>query len=336
MAISKDNKTVKKEGKSYKDFNQLVSDSTLSWVNCCVDDLEKKISEISQNFGFGKELAQDLLSHRTYAYVDVGSELGLLLPAIKVRGLRVNVSRVFLLIKKNLILSLQSRRVTRFMGFFDYAEIFIKKIPANVPQEDKITMILLRLLSKNDEKNFDNLRLIEEQGDGISALLADASTPRTMLGAEIYKMKHALISYLGALWASVDVVNSLRYGDSKLITDNPALLGEFAILASDLTNHISISEHTSEVLASGLEVLQSIYNNQLQILNNRLSLLVTWLTVLGTAVLVPNTLATIFGIPSVSEHIDWHSAIWLLVICTIASAVLAYVLTKRMIPKKVD
>ena len=58
---------------------------------------------------------------------------------------------------------------------------------------------------------------------------------------------------------------------------------------------ISLAEHLSEVLASGLEVLQSIYNNQLQMLNNRISLVTAWLTILGTAALVPNTIATIMA-----------------------------------------
>jgi magnesium transporter len=49
------------------------------------------------------------------------------------------------------------------------------------------------------------------------------------------------------------------------------------------------------VLASGLEVMQSIYNNQLQSLNNRFALVTAYLTVLGTAFLVPNTIATIAG-----------------------------------------
>jgi magnesium transporter len=49
------------------------------------------------------------------------------------------------------------------------------------------------------------------------------------------------------------------------------------------------------VLASGLEVMQSIYNNQLQNLNNRFALVTAYLTVLGTAFLVPNTIATIAG-----------------------------------------
>jgi len=41
--------------------------------------------------------------------------------------------------------------------------------------------------------------------------------------------------------------------------------------------------------------MQTIYNNQLQTINNRFALVMTYLTIVGTAVLVPNTLATILG-----------------------------------------
>ena len=42
-----------------------------------------------------------------------------------------------------------------------------------------------------------------------------------------------------------------------------------ALLGEDVQRHIQLSEHMSEVLSSGLEVTQSIYNNQLQAINNR-------------------------------------------------------------------
>ncbi|MDD1656180.1 MAG: CorA family divalent cation transporter, partial [Methanomicrobiales archaeon] len=64
-------------------------------------------------------------------------------------------------------------------------------------------------------------------------------------------------------------------------------------LIVEVQAQIGLAEHLSEVLASGLEVLQSIYNNQLQILNNRLAMLVAYLTIIGTALLVPNTIATV-------------------------------------------
>ncbi|MCX6657387.1 MAG: magnesium transporter CorA, partial [Euryarchaeota archaeon] len=84
---------------------------------------------------------------------------------------------------------------------------------------------------------------------------------------------------------------------------------------------ISLSEHMSEVLASGLEVLQAIYNNQLQILNNRMALTITWLTILGTAVLVPNTLATIFGYVF---NLDWRWQLWTLSVMFAATGLATY------------
>ncbi len=137
-------------------------------------------------------------------------------------------------------------------------------------------------------------------------------------------MKHVLIDYLNVLWATKDVIDSLRYGDADLITNDEKLLGRIGILSDNidrhielseqmsnvlssglevmqsiynnqLHRHIELSEQMSNVLSSGLEVMQSIYNNQLQDTNNRFALVTAYLTVLGTALLVPNTIATIAG-----------------------------------------
>jgi magnesium transporter len=80
----------------------------------------------------------------------------------------------------------------------------------------------------------------------------------------------------------------------------------------------------SDVLASGLEVLQSIYNNQLQTLNNRMTLAVAWLTILGTALLVPNTIATFFG--SI-QGLDPKTLLWytgITILATVNATILAF------------
>ena len=152
-------------------------------------------------------------------------------------------------------------------------------------------------------------------------------------------MKHSLITYLNALWDGMHVLNTLRYGDAELITDDEQLLEKLEILAADVNRQIELAEHLSEVLASGLEVLQSIYNNQLQMLNNRMALLMTYLTILGTAVLVPNTLATILG--NSTFNMDAGDTWWyviLMIVSTVGATWLVYswVKKKGWIPKKVD
>jgi magnesium transporter len=100
------------------------------------------------------------------------------------------------------------------------------------------------------------------------------------------------------------------------------------MLSGDLTRQISISEQMANVLASGLEVMQSIYNNQLTQLNNRFSLLAVWMAIVGTAFLVPNTIATVFGTP-IADHLDWHTQLWIIVISTLAAVLFVYWLMKR-------
>ena len=124
------------------------------------------------------------------------------------------------------------------------------------------------------------------------------------------------------LWESVEAIRQLRFGDADLISDSPQLLDKMGILAEDVNRHINLAEHMSDVLASGLEVMQSIYNNQLQILNNKLAMVITYLTILGTALLVPNTLATILGNSAFNMDagdIGWYT-ILLVVSTTIATA----------------
>ena len=91
------------------------------------------------------------------------------------------------------------------------------------------------------------------------------------LAPKIYEMKHALITYMNALWESVDVLHALRYGDAELITNDDKLLNMISVMTDEVKGQIGLAEHMSEVLASGLEVMQTIYNNQLQHLNNRLA-----------------------------------------------------------------
>jgi magnesium transporter len=163
-------------------------------------------------------------------------------------------------------------------------------------------------------------------------MLLGTTGARMEIGKQIYELKHTLITYLNTLWRTLDVLHSLRYGDAALISDSPKMLAQVGLLVEDVNRQISLSEHMSEVLASGLEVLQALYNNQLQLLNNRMALTMTWLTILGTAVLVPNTLATIFGS---LIGLDRNTLIWYLVILVASTAEATY-LAYWWVKKKVN
>jgi len=336
VAMLKNGSAVKIEGKA-EEFIQTINDADFAWVNVQVDNLNEEGNKIASMLGFKKSIVHDLAAQRFSGYDDQTEELGLLLPAVKVIKLDVEVNKLIILIKHKLIVTMHGEKVTRLVKFARYAVTSFKKIPRELEDIDKISLVLIRILDENNERNFDGIRSIQEQGEEISKYLIETTGFRKQLGTDIYKMKHALISYLEALWASLDVTHYLRYGDAEVITNNSAILQKIGMLSTDLTRQISISEQMSSVLASGLEVLQSIYNNQLTVLNNRLSLLAVWMAVVGTAFIVPNTIATVFGTP-IGEHVEWHTQLIIMLATTLISVIFVYWFVKKrsLLPPKVE
>ncbi len=330
-------KPLRLAGDALQEFQGCAQTSALTWLNFTVKDVEREGAEIATAFGFSEGLVPALLKGYFANFDDRDVELGILLPAVRVKKVDFSWHPLIVLVKKNLILTIHSEDVTRLVNFSRYAESFVRKLPENKLPEDKVTLMLCRIIDENNNRNFEQLREIEDQADWLSESLLDPKAERNLLGKSIYEMKHTLITYLNTLWSTLDVLNNLRYGDADVISDNPKVLAKINMLVVDVTQQISLSEHMSEVLASGLEVLQSIYNNQLQVLNNRMALAMTWLTILGTAVLVPNTLATIGGMMS-KDGPTMDAFLVLIILSTLASTVIAWwwVSHKIFLPTRAD
>jgi len=311
-----------------------IANVDIAWLDFEVDDVEADAAHITSVLGFSSTLVESLLREDMAEYEDLDTELGLLVPIIHVRNLTVEVRPLLVLVHDNFVLTLHRRgQTSRFRKFARYAETAMRKIQPDLPVEDKMTILLTRILDENNTRNFEGIRLIEDAGEKIAGQLVQENVDRRELAPRIYNMKRALVDYLDALWASLDVIQSLRYGDAELITDDEVLLTRVALLIDDVKRHIQLSEHMSEVLSGGLEVMQSIYNNQLQVLNNRMNFIITWLTILGTAVLVPNTLATVLAAAPPSLQVT-DPTIYLSVMIgsTIAATLVAYIWVRAAAP----
>jgi magnesium transporter len=329
ISLSKDGISTKIESDNVSEIVGLLKEDALEWMDFTVDNIGEDSFVIATSLKFSLQLVASVLTNRYSSYEDLDTELGLMLPAVRVDQFDVKVLPLLIFVRKNLIITIHPKEVLRLQKIYRYADIFMKKIRQELPWNDKLTILLTRIIDENNEKNFNGLRMIEEEGDELGRYMVKKDAPRTEIGDEIYKMKHALITYLNTLWASWDVINSLRYGDAEIITDNQKLLQRIGILGDDINRQIALSEHMSEVLASGLEVLQTIYNNQLQMLNNRLAFIATWLGVLATAGLVPNTLATVFGIGKINDLIDWPWILTILIMSTIVCTYIMYLVFKK-------
>lgn len=331
----------KESSESPVSFRPALDKIAIGWVDYVTGaEFDKEALAAAVQVGFSAGLVSALLQQSPNSYQDNDSELGIRLPSVQVRGLEVEAPPLLILIRKNVVCTIHPHSVDRrFSQLRRYGDTILKKIPADTPDTGKLSMLVARIIDHNSDRNFEHLRQIEAQGDNLNAILMDPNAPRVKLGTEIYRLKHAILVYLDALWSTVDVIDTIRYGDAELISDDPKLLDKFRTLGEDVNRQMGLAEHMSEVLSSGLQVLQTIHNNELQNLNNRLALLMTYLTIIGTAVLVPNTLATILGNSVFSigpEGLGWYLA--LMIGSTVVATLLVYLWVRKLgwIPKKMD
>jgi len=296
-------KTFKKEAESPTSFLGTVKDSVITWVDYITDDVAKDLPQVAAQMGFSEVFVSFLCSGSQLNYQDFDTEMFMRLPSIQIRGNDVKAYPFMILIKNNIVFTIHVRLVDkRFIRLRRYSETILKRVPLEADLKDKLTILLARIIDANNDSNFRHLRLIEEFGDELNKDLMDPHTDKVQLGPKIYEMKHALIIYMDALWESVDVLHAIRYGDAELLSDQDNVLNQVSIMVDQVKSQLGLSEHMSEVLASGIEATQAIYNNQLTIannqltiLNNRFAQLATYLAIIGTAVLIPNTIATILG-----------------------------------------
>jgi len=303
-------RTFRIETDSPETFLEATKGSIITWVDYITDDPTKDLPIVAAQMGFSEAFIANLASCDQLNYSDFDNEMWLTFPAIQIRGNNVKPYPLVVLMRKNLLFTFHVRMIDkRFLRLRRYSETILRKIPLSLKAEDRLTVLLLRVLEANNDSNFRHLRIIEEFGDELNRDLMDKDVDKAILGPKIYEMKHALIIYLNALWESVDVLQTIRFGDAELLTDDPKLINMFATMVEDVKSQIGLSEHMSEVLASGIEATQAIYNNQLTIannqltianirlteLNNRFAKLVAYLTLIGTVLLIPNTIATMLG-----------------------------------------
>ena len=303
-------KTNRVEAESSANFMDILNRSVITWIDYITDDPAKDLLVVATQLGFSETFISSLASCDQLNYSDFDTEMWFTFPTIQIRGNDVRAYSLVLFIRKKLIVTFHVRTIDkRFLRLRRYSETILRKIPIEMKDEDKLTVLLSRILEANNDSNFRHLRIIEEFGDELNKALIDLNVDKSTLGPKIYEMKHALIVYLNALWESVDVLQAIRYGDAELLTDDPKLVNLFAAMVEQVKHQIGLSEHMSEVLASGIEATQAIYNNQLAIANNQLTIannkltmrnnslskLVAYLTILGTAILIPNTIATVLS-----------------------------------------
>ena len=325
-AISKDGVPVRDNVSSISDIRPNIDEYSLSWLECVVDDVKTGSKEIAKEFGIPLEPASVLGGYYSN-YEDAGDVLGITVPLIKFSGGTVNSLSVLIYIARDKIISIHDEEAEKLLRLSGFAEGIMKKLPNSKELwADRQTILFARIIDEISERNYDTLRLIVEKAQTLEIEMTDEKTMSKDIAEEMSNIKRSIITFLTAVWATHTTVHSLRYGDPEMLSDKDEILSRFDIILADLDRQIQLAEQVLEVLATGVNVIQTN-------ITNRLSTIILWLTVIGTAVLVPNTLATVFAI--IPEPASMFPILLsILIISTLVSSGIAYMGAKRILGSK--
>jgi len=320
-----------KFSKDIKEFQDIVSSSTFTWMNCPVEDVRKDAFELAKSFGFTAAMVEALLRGRYSSSIDNDTEFGMMVPTVRMEGRQVRVHVVLILIKEGLILSIHDQQVTRFARFIRYAEVFIKKMHSDWSRTDQLTMVLLRLIDENNRRNFLSIKGMTSVVDNLQKAFANEDLGIAKVAMKIIRARHTLVKLLSVLWENYDIMRVLQQGDIMLLSTRPELLDHFNKIMKENSTYIQLGENLANIIGSGAEAMQDYYQIRLVRMNNVLSFATTWLGILGTIFLVPNTLATAMSVAAI--NLGPGDALWytlLLIAVTTFSSVVTYLIIRKM------
>ena len=310
----------KKESIALDEAAKTIAIGNLTWIECVVDDIVDETPKILEKLDIKMD-PKLLLSGYVTAYEDAGDTLGIMLPFIVTGDSRTQTSPVLIFMKKDLIVTIHDDYGGKITKLYNYSNSLMRKLPKEPEQwADRQTILLFRLMDEVSETNFSSLRTIVEQAEQLEIDLAGSRQTDRDIGFELSNMKRSLLTYLNAVWATHDTVRNVKFGDPDMLTDDDDILEKFEVILGRLDRQIQMAENIMDMISTGVTIIQTETSNQL-------TKLIVWLTVAATAVLVPNTVATIFGIPDL--QISWTWVVPILVISTFISAVVTYRWTKK-------
>ena len=310
----------KKENIKLEEAAQTLSIGNLTWIECVVDDIVDETPKILEKLDIKMD-PKVLLSGYVTAYEDVGDTLGIMLPFIVTGDSRTQTSPILIFMKKDLIVTIHDDYGGKITKLYNYSNSLMRKLPKEPDQwADRQTILLFRLMDEVSETNFSSLRIIVEQAEQLEIDLAGSRQSDRDVGYELSNMKRSLLTFLNAVWATHDTVRNVKFGDPDMLTDDDDILEKFEVILGRLDRQIQMAENVMEVISTGVTIIQTETSNQL-------TKLIVWLTVAATAVLVPNTIATIFGIPDL--QISWTWVIPILAASTFISIIITYRWTKQ-------
>jgi magnesium transporter len=313
--------TFKNKEITLQEISQRLAECKTAWIDIVVEDVSASIRDVIKQLGIAYD-PTSLLGGYLSNYEDLGELLALMVPILTFKGGAVTPSPVVILVKRGQVFVIHEPS-NRLQRFSEHIEIFLRRLPKGEEAwADRNTLLLWRLLDEIAEQNFIVLRDLVERAEELQIRLSEAKEFPRDLSRELSSIKRAIMAFLNAMWATHETIHTLKSGDPEMVSDKERVLARFDMILASIDRQIQMAEHTLEILAAGINVVQTS-------LANRLAGIITILTVIFT-LSIPGTLIGTFygmnvnlpgGIESPWDFLGPYTTFIVLVLTSLASAV---------------
>ncbi len=291
------------------------------WV-CAVSPTEKELSKISKDFSlpihilknYNKERRSVRYSFEPFACTFVDYQL--------LNG-KVERTNVLFFVAKNFLVTILEEPIVAYDTAFSEIDGKIKK------EKFSIVEMLAEILDSDIEENYGVLEAIEND---IMELQKEIAIKRTRTHIErVVELRRTLNHISRAFWGSSRITYFLKIGLSSL-RPTQVEMRKIDDLHEGFIHQLDMISNMKETLTDTITIYQTNISNWLATISNKINSsirLLTWIMLLLTGltlvITVPNTIATIFGIPYLNLSLNsWQFILSLLILGTLLPLLLFY------------
>ncbi|MFH0948924.1 MAG: CorA family divalent cation transporter [Candidatus Aenigmatarchaeota archaeon] len=284
---------------------------------------ENEIEKIRKDFNISKKVFEKYLKQRQRSMRHSFSPLSFTIIDYYTENGRINLEEIFFVVGENYLVTMSKKHLPHYTDMFNLAEKKLKELNNNV------AYILYEILDYDVEVNFDVLAITDEK---VSDIEKKVLSGKAVID-EIVELKRYMLKMQRRFWSTQRILFSIKKGLTP-IKMNEKLFELFDDIHDTFAYQTEIASSQRELLTDTLTIYESTLSNRLAKISNRINISLkklTWimfvLTGIATVLTVPNTLATIFGIPTLETN--WQMIAAILLISLLIPTIWFYIFWKK-------
>lgn len=205
-------------------------------------------------------------------------------------------SNVLYWIEKNLVITIVQHEVVPYEETYKRLKDGLEAYPADP------AYLLYEIIGDDAEENFDVLERLEREIMRYEhEVMHEEKAAQTI--EQVIRMKRELSTMTRIFWGSSKILYEIRKGMTPLKLDE-RMIRLLDDVSDTFMHQVSVATAQKEMLSDTITIYETTISNRLAQISNtinfsvqRLTVVMLVLTGIATVLTVPNTIATIFGIP---------------------------------------